>query len=83
MFLVSQALRTLREKHPQAFETLGSPPPIGNLAFFRFLLMRDYDSLDDFPLSNLLRYLRAYLGIYLFALALIAIVQLSPGAAAP
>ena len=78
VFLVSQALRTLREKHPHAFEALGSPPPLGNFAFFRFVLMREYDSLDDFPLSNLLRFLRGYMGVYVFALILMALIQLSP-----
>jgi len=78
VFLVSRAVRTLREKHPQAYEALGSPPLLGNLAFFKFLLMREYDALDDFPLSNLLRFLRGYLGIYVFSLALVVLVVLSP-----
>jgi hypothetical protein len=78
VLLISRALRSLRVKHPQTYEALGSPPPPGNLAFFRFLLMREYDALDDFPLSNLLRFLRGYLGIYIFSLALVLLLVLSP-----
>lgn len=78
VFLVSRALRTLRDKHPQTYRALGSPLALGNLAFFKFLLMREYDALDDFPLSNLLRFLRGYLGIYIFSLALVVLVVVSP-----
>jgi hypothetical protein len=71
LFLASRASSILREKHPQAIEALGSAPLAANPAFLKFLFMREYDALEDPALSNHLRFMRGYLGIFVFALVLV------------
>ncbi len=71
LFLASRASNTLLEKHPHTLEVLGSIPLAANPAFLRFLIMREYDALEDPALSNHLRFMRGYLGIFIFALVLV------------
>jgi hypothetical protein len=69
--LIRRLFNLLRNDHPMAYEKLGSPTLFynnsikNNSLFLRFLLRKEFESLNDPTLSNLCRIMRLYLAVYL------------------